>query len=213
MTYIDLIFLVPLTIAVLYLVIGVSMGGLDAGDADVDLDIDPEIDLDIGDVDADAAVETPAVTVGHLASFTGFGKIPVTLWVGTFFILWGTAGMLALMWIVNMPIRLAIAAVVAFVGTKLTSVLIAKVAPQKCESDLVSYKDRLGLIGKVITSKVDTKFGQGVFETKGGRVFWQIRIRAGESVLPQNTKVIITGVRPTEGVSLVQTEESLLAQS
>jgi hypothetical protein len=199
----NLVFTVPLGVALAWFVFSLIMSGVDAADAEAEADADVDADVD-ADIDGDA--HHHGLDMATALSFLGFGKIPVVLWCQIVFILWGLAGLtariLGLSWLAYI-----VGGAAALVGVTIISRVLEKFLPKRIESDIVPSKQRIGMVGVVVSTKVDKNYGEGRFFTEKGNIYMPIRVSSGE--LPEQTNVVVMEMLD-KGIALVQREEDLL---
>ena len=226
----NLIFLIPLCAAIAWFFVGLLLGAMHHGDGDGDGDVhidgdghDLHIDGDAHDIHInghahDIHIDDPGhevhldghghgVGLGTALSFMGFGKIPVVLWLQILCIFWGLAGVCSvyagLGWV-----SYVVAGVWALAGVTGVSRGLARVLPKRMESDLVPRDQRIGMLGVVCSTRVDSERGEGRFKTEKGIVYIPIRTEDG-GTLDELTKVIIMDIKDN-GVAVVRPEERLL---
>jgi len=214
MDFIELIFLVPLITAVgWFIVTNLFMGGLMDGDADADFDADLEVEaggdsgLDTEASMVDASAEADVGIDFSWLGYLGFKKVPFVLWLQILGMIWGTTGLVLLMWFDLFILRAAIAGTATVLGTGSICAVLARVMP-RTESDLMTDRQMLGMIGAVVTSTVTNTFGQAGFNSKLGYMTREVRVSEGTDDLSQNEVVIVVGDQ--DGALLVQREADLL---
>ena len=191
----NLIFLVPLAASVAWFSLSALLG-LDAGEGDADVDADFDVDAD---VDADSGHPTTLATAqGHSpvlagAYALGIGRIPVVLWLEILGVSWGTTGLAAASLGAGHWGARLLAAGVALTVTPGLSRFLQSVMPSRLETDAVSSRGCIGLLGAVTSTKVTTDYGEGTFQLEGnrGRIHLRICIEPGQRPLPEHTGVII----------------------
>jgi hypothetical protein len=197
----NLVFTIPLGVALAWFVFGLVLSGLD-GDVDAETDTDADVNAD-ADVDVDG--HHHGLDMATAFSFLGFGKIPVVLWCQVVFILWGLSGLVArvlgLSWLAYL-----IGGATALVGVTVVSRILDKILPPRIESDLVSRDQRVGMLGVVVSTKVNMAYGEGRFNTDKGTIYIPIRVAQGE--LSEHTNIVVIEMLD-EGVALVQCKSDL----
>ena len=172
----NLIYLVPLILALVYLVIymvsGVSFGDADASphiemDADADVDADTDADAD-HDASAEHDAEHEAPNTGStfaMLSLLGVGKAPLSILVMMFLMIWSITGMIVNRVVYGLSesvsptliISIPAAAVAAVLGTGLLARLIARVFPST-ETYIRRKSSLVGLVGEAVYD-MTTGFG------------------------------------------------------
>lgn len=210
----DLIFLIPLITSVgWFIVTNLFMGGLMDGDADVEADADIDVEVEVeADADLDASVVDANAEAAGDSNFTwlgflGFRKVPFILWLQILGTIWGTIGLVLLVWFDSLLVRAIAAGATTIFGTGAICALLSRVMP-KTESDLMSDRELLGTTGRVTTSKVTSTFGQAVFAGKLGYMTREVRVAEGAGPLAQDEVVIVVGDR--DGALVVEREADLL---
>ncbi len=161
----NLIFLLPLGLAVLYALlmsVGMSAGDhdFDAGH-DVSVDADHDVNVEAGhDVGHDAEHDAHAGHDGHAPhisllgsamSLLGIGKVPISVVLISFLSLWGGAGMaLNLLFGADAIVKtLAFTALVAVGGTRLIAEGLSRLMPRE-ETYHTPKEDLVGEVGEVL---------------------------------------------------------------
>lgn len=204
----NLIFLIPLVLAVVWAAVSSLLGMMGDGDADMDADGDLDGDLEADtDLDGDADVEGGVGHLAHALSFMGFGRIPLILWLQLVGLVWGALGLgLAFLGLAFL-VQIGVAGSGTLVVTGLLARLILRWMPPKRETDIIPWKDRIGMSGVVTTTKVDTAFGEGRFQGGTGTIYMQVRTQGGE--IPDGTPIVVTGVNPQQRLAYVVAESEL----
>lgn len=193
----NIVFLLPIGLATLFIALqAVGLGltsfdgdldldaDLDADiDADVDLDVDVDADLDV-DLDADAEVSVDAgVEAGeasmllHFLSWFHLGKVPMSVLLSVFFYAFGFAGLLAttnLRQSANIHefgkltmIAVPIALVAGLLFTKLLGGVVGRILPG-VETKRSGARMWVGLTAEVVSTQVDSEKGRGLLEDEDG---------------------------------------------
>jgi membrane protein implicated in regulation of membrane protease activity len=205
-------------------VLGLIAGGGD-GDADVDHDVDAEVDHDVdadhdAEHDADADQEHSAGDrgwgVAALAPL-GVGKIPFSVIWQTYALAFALTGfalnlhylgaaasvpLLSLAWTV--PTSL----VAGYVAVALVARILGPVLSSK-EQEATSRSQLVGLVGVVISSKVDQEFGEVRIRDKSGhdvRVICKLPPGSAKPV-PEHKSVVVIDYEPERGELLVEALE------
>lgn len=208
----NLAFLIPLCASITWFLLGLFLSHFSHADMDADADGDVDVDANAdADADADADGQTnaqahPAIELATIMSYAGIGKIPVVLWFQILSIIWGVSGLVC----VSLGFAWAsylVAGASAIIGTSAISHVLARLLPNKIESDLIPRNQRIGMVGVVVSTKVDAEFGEGRFRTDKGMVYMPIRVE--RESLPEHTEIIVMDITK-EGVALVQRAEDLL---
>lgn len=203
-----LIFLVPMCAALLWVVLGLLMGTVMSADADVEFEADADADADV-DADADG---DHGVSLGGVLSFFGVGDIPMLLWLEILAILWGVTGLVVSI-NAGMFMAVPVAAAVSLIGTAGLARVIQRIMPQKIESDALVLGKAIGLLGRVTSTKVDERYGEGVFEgSHNVALYLPIRIEPGGTPLPEHRPIVVVGVDESEGFAYVMATEELVAE-
>jgi len=220
-------FLLPLVCALVWMLFSIVFGGGDADldvDTDLDLDVDTDVDLDVDadadlDVDGDADVDTDAA-VGAAAGFgwlsvlefLGAPRIPTLLWVQIVFVVWGATGLFSSLNGAGTALTWSLAMGSTLVLAPLFSRLIQKVMPAKKESDAFRLRDCLGLTGRVISTKVDTRHGEAVFDGTAGQAIY-LTVRTASGLIPEHAEVVVIDVDTEAGIATVIAVHQLLESS
>jgi len=206
----NMIYVIPLLVAVVYLVIITFTGAITAG---VDVDVDTDADIDT-DVDADADVG--GFAWADPLTFLGAKKVSLALVIEIFMVLWGTIGLIineilgnfydnpVSIVLISVPITIVITSIL----TRLLAEGIGKIMP-KIESDAIKAGSLVGDVGTVRFTI--TKTGGSAFFTseKVGSLEIGCRLHSGETdnILP-GTKVVFVEYDEDRNVySAVQYEE------
>jgi membrane protein implicated in regulation of membrane protease activity len=205
-------------------VLGLIAGGGD-GDADVDHDVDADVDHDVDadhDVehDADADQEHSAGDrgwgVAALAPL-GVGKIPFSVIWQTYalaFALTGFAlnlrylGAAASVPLVSLAWTIPSSLVAGYVAVALVARILGPVLSSK-EQEATSRSQLVGLVGVVISSKVDQEFGEVRIRDKSGhdvRVICKLPPGSAKPV-PEHKSVVVIDYEPERGELLVEALE------
>lgn len=222
----NLVFLLPLGLSVTWFALS-SLLGLDSdgdGDADLDLDgaleADADVDADLdadgdGDVDGDDAEahHLPAPILTAIA-FVGIGRVPLILWLEMVGVTWGGTGLLASGLGAGYWSARAVAAAATLLTIPPLSRLLHRVMPQRKESDTIDIHECLGMIGRVVTTKVTETYGEAVFTLGEGKAPLRIHVRteAGHPVLPEHTEVAVIETDSATNFATVMPTAKLLAE-
>ena len=155
-----------LLIEVVMMLMGASLMG-DGADADIDADFDAELDADLGDMDADfdadAEVDGPdSPSAGGIASWLGFGEVPIILWLAGMLTAFGIVGytlQLVTMNVLGMTLPAIAAAAIAILPSLRIGRWVARVlgkAVPKTETSAISRRSlggRLGVIAQGTASR------------------------------------------------------------
>lgn len=229
----NLVFLIPLILAVLYLGlcvftgIGLSDHNLDT-DADVDADADAEVEVDHGldgghdadtaegDHDADGQGEAESEGNGVLISILGWigaGSIPLSFAIILLLLTWGLVGMLANQFLVafGVPvwmiplISMPMAGVIAITLVRTIAKTVRKYSPMKAPAP---GRDALiGLTGEAI-SDVDRDFGMIVVRSRGGDLFQLAgRVPEDRPAISKGAKVLLVDYDKNGGFFYVLPDE------
>jgi len=201
----NLIFTVPILLVIFYLVLQIfglalDFGGdtdADAGDADVDADAD-------GDMDAD----TEGIAVLDRAlGFVNVGKVPLTIIIATFLLFWGVSGFMCNGIIQNalgdfpsmfIMASSGVALVVGIIGTKFLSGVIARLFPS-VETYSSDNQALLGLIARVVSGEVTTKFGRAKVEDTYGNVLTvYCKIPEGKEAPKRGDDIVLIDYDPSD---------------
>lgn len=209
-----LVFELPFFTAVFFFV----LQGL--GDADHDHEIVHDVDHDLdlashgveGGAESDHDSEQADSATFGILTFLGFGKVPLFLLLGTFFILWGIAGWLTLRfvesvipvgWIAFLP-ALVVAGVVSIVGTNRLSTLLARAVP-RFESYDISPEELVGTPGKARFQISDTFGSVQVYDRHHTFHEVEARVHSGESSVPSGADVVLMNYDRERGAFYVIT--------
>jgi hypothetical protein len=198
----NVVFLVPLAVVLGWLFLSLVLGGL----AEADLDIDGDADMD---ADADGDADASAHGFSSVLSVLGAGHLPLLLWLQIMGLLWGSIGLAANLLGAGLWLSLLAASTMAPIATALLSRALAPLLPKKRESEALSLKGSVGLLGKVTSTRVDGNVGEGAFEGKNGHtVYLPIRTETNH-VLGEHSQVVIVDVDETLGLAYVIASEDL----
>jgi len=206
----NLVFILPLGLAILYLLvmsIGMLPFGMDSDldldfDADVDLDVDVDLDLDF-DADVDADVDVDAGSALKALSILGIGKVPLSITIVSMLLLWGVIG-----WTSNSFLEefiqtstayASISLAAAFIGSILLTSLISKglvkILPST-ETYASSREDLIGRVGTAISS-VDSRFGRvRVLDAHRSMIDVTCVVDSEEIPIPEGSKVLLYEYNP-----------------
>jgi len=201
----NLVFLIPLGLALAWAVASPLLGMLGGGEGDLEgdadgFDFDGDVDLEF-DADADGEGAGIGHALGSMVGFIGLGPVPTILWFQILFIGWGFTGLVAALWGGPLLAKMGCAAFMTVVGTGAVSHLLIRYMPQKRETDIVPWRKRVGLSGRVTTGRVTPTFGEGVFETSSGLFHMQIRTQT--EALPNKAHVVVVEVDVAKGIAIV----------
>jgi hypothetical protein len=155
-----------LLIEIVMMLIGASLMG-DGADAEIDADLNAELDADLGDMDADfdadAEVDGPdSPAAGGIASWLGFGEVPIILWLAGMLTAFGIVGytlQLVTMNVLGMTLPAIAAAAIAILPSLRIGRWVARVlgkAVPKTETSAISRRSlggRLGVIAQGTASR------------------------------------------------------------
>ncbi|OGY41413.1 MAG: hypothetical protein A2Y67_02695 [Candidatus Buchananbacteria bacterium RBG_13_39_9] len=202
MCWYNLVYVVPFCLGVVLLIlqtIGLGETGLDH---DVDHDVDHDMDHDIDhDADHDAEhghdVESDQDNLlWKVALLMGFGKVPLSILIMTFFFVWGAVGYMltsALQPILRTPflffppVFLATLIITIFV-TGYVARIVARVMP-KTSTFTTTTKDLIGKVGESLYS-IDKDHGTIRVIDQFGNL-QQYPAYTSEDSIPGNTQVLI----------------------
>ena len=204
----NVLFLVPITVVVGWLGISIFLGGI--GEADVDFDVDADGDFDV-DGDGDAEVHGNGFGVTAVLGALGAGHVPFLLWLQMLTLLWGSIGLSASLLGSGQFFAAIGATATAPIATAAVSRGVARLLPNKNESEALSLRQCIGLSGRVVSTKVDQAVGEGAFEgPHATTLYLPIRIEESASVIAEHSSVVIVDVDEVNGLAIV-TESELLA--
>ena len=233
----NLPFTIPFGLAVVYLLFtafGLVTAGADAEfgpDSDVGAEVEVDADAAASDVqDADAsdqaapshpeyvaeprAIEQEPARIARILDFFGLGRVPLTIIIQTFFLIWSFAGwtatsalsrVFATPWLFFVP-SLLIAGVVAVLLTRVVARPLARWMPST-ETYAVGKQQLVGRIGEVVLPVTVTSGTVQVHDTRGN--LHQIACRVGgEGVeLPRGSEVIVVSFEEAANRYLVVASE------
>jgi membrane protein implicated in regulation of membrane protease activity len=201
-------------------VLGLIAGGDDHdadADHDADIDHDADVDHDAGidhdgdvdhDVDADGHHDASHTShgVGHqVLSDLGIGRVPFSIVWQTFAVAFALAGITAntiylgrtgAMPASNLAWALPASLVVAYIVTRSLSRVLGRVIANP-EQEATTRKALVGQSGVVISSKVDSEFGEVRLRDKTGHVVRIIcRVKDGERNISEGSEVVIVDYDP-----------------
>ncbi|MBK8253377.1 MAG: DUF1449 family protein [Polyangiaceae bacterium] len=175
-------------------------------DADASADADADADAD-GDADADADADGnghpaphPAAAAGkEILTGMGFGTMPLSIVWQAFAVCFALGGITANTVYLSvtralptsaLAISFPIAAVFAYVATRLVSKVFGRLAPAAGKTS-VSRRDLIGKSAVVISSKVSDEFGEVRLTDSSGIVHRVIcRVMPGESSVSEGREVV-----------------------
>ncbi|MBI3964196.1 MAG: DUF1449 family protein [Chloroflexi bacterium] len=231
----NLLFELPFFAGVLYVVLlatGVASAEGDGADADTDvdhgMDVDIDHDLDV-DHDVDHGIDAVAHEVhadGHAEpsllfkslSFLGFGKIPLSILLTSFLLLWGFVG-----WASNQLLKDALAtpALVAFsvaTATLMSVFLVrslarglARVLPST-ESYDVTRDQLVGRVAEVRYRITERAGAAQTYDQHGNLHEVDCRVDEGEPELPPGTRIYLAAFDREKGVFAVVPESQIGGQ-
>jgi hypothetical protein len=179
------------------------------GDADGDADVEADADAD-ADADGDADGASHGVSIGDALAFLGFGRVPVMMWIEILLITWGASGLFASLAGAGWWGARGIAAASAIAGTGLITRGLARILPDKVESDSLGIDDLVGLSGRVTSTVVTETAGEGVFDGRHSHaVYLPIRIEGGGAALSEHSAVVVIDVDSERGIATVMSADRL----
>lgn len=204
----NLIFILPF-IGAVFLLLMMSMGG-DASENGVDHDVD--IDHDFGhDVDHDVDLHHETSIPLRVLSFFGVGRVPISLVIISFCLIWGLSG-----WISNQIIHkiipwpwlyvwasMLIALLLATFVTRWIAHGLSKVMPST-ETQATRSHDLIGKEGTTI-HRVTTQFGEiRVLDNFGNLQTVGCRVKTGDPEIPKGQKALLMSWQPEGSFYLVE---------
>jgi membrane protein implicated in regulation of membrane protease activity len=238
----NLIFLLPFSLALLYLGLytasGITFGDADVDhdfdiggdvDADTDTDIDHDVDADHdldadhdvdsdhdADSDADSDQETQAPIHVTMLGWMGVGRVPVSIVLMVLLLTWGVTGFLTNAFLQQ---RGAAAAMASVPLAALTSIIFTHVVVTAIARYLPLYETTakrrhalLGCVGEAILP-IDQKFGMvGVRDATGD--LYQVPCRADQSpdMISKGTKVQLVSYNAKQGLFCVRRHDQSVPQ-
>lgn len=194
-----LIFELPALAAVLFVLL-MGYGGLDFGETDVDLDVDLEHD---GHVDHDVDLVDSGL-MSRALSVLGVGKVPVSIIIMTFCLIWGFTGFFSNrilegilpLPIIYGPISMGVAFFAAMFMTGAVSGVMSKLMP-KTETYATTPADLVGKRGVVLYTVSQTA---GTIRVRDAyRNLLNLSARStSEDVFGPDEKVVIIGYNDAE---------------
>jgi hypothetical protein len=231
----NLVFLVPLALALTYLAIycvtGAMFDGADAGtevDTDVDADVsaDAEIDTEIdADADADVDADSDADHDGHHASgpgrsamgalaWVGVGRVPLSLVLMVLMLTWGFIGFITNQflrdaasreWLIPL-VSLPIAALGSLTATRLLTRAMSRLMPTE-ETYARRRRDLLGEVGEAIYP-IDERFGMAAVRDDHGTLYHvPCRVDSGHPPVAKGAKVLLVSYETDRNIFHVMPDE------
>ena len=231
----NLVFLVPLALALTYLAIycvtGAMFGDADAdADTEVDTDVDPEVGADAeidgdADVDADVDADSDAGHVGHHSSsagrsaigglaWIGVGRVPLSLVLMVLMLTWGFIGFItnqflhdvvSRQWLIPL-VSLPVAAVGSLLTTRLLARGMSRLMPTE-ETYARRRKDLLGEVGEAIYP-IDERFGMAAVRDDRGNLYQvPCRVEPGRLPIAKGEKVLLVSYEATRNIFHVMPDE------
>ncbi|MEZ4221911.1 MAG: DUF1449 family protein [Polyangiaceae bacterium] len=205
----NLVFLIPIALAVV-LMFG-SATGLSEFGADVDVDADVNVDADAdmdADADADADTEHDADGGYSVLTLLGVGKVPLSLLLMTALFLFGGIG-LCTSTILSPVLGGNLAGVVALtgavVGAAVLTGVVARIVARVLPSTETYAGDELDLVGCTGVALLDIgeSFGVAHVADDGGALM-KIRCRTYEGRIEKGAAVLVTELDPESHVFTVE---------
>ncbi len=227
----NLIFLLPLGVAVIYVLlmsVGLSIGDQDLDVAhDVHLDVAHDVHFDAGhDVHADAGHDADHEAhaghdshahhpsfLGSVLGLLGIGKVPISVVLISFLSLWGGVG-LALNGLFGTEAivkTLAFTGLVAVGGTRLLAEGIGRLMPRE-ESYHTPKEDLVGQIGEVLYEVTPTSGTVRLCDPTGNLLDLDCRSWNDEPI-PSGTRVDLVEYDPATDVFLVRATTPISGES
>lgn len=215
----NLIYVLPLFTAIVWLLMSVLLGSFEGGDggevsaeAEADIGGDVEVDADL-DADLVDGVHTPTSGNGHpfhvdlhhgesaflkALMLFGMGKVPVTILIGIFMLSWGVIGLLANRIFGSIMVLPAIyiwpSLAVTFVVSSAATRTVAEVAGRfmpSTETYGVSRLELVGLLGKAVYA-VSEKSGTVDIRDPYGTIHRvQAKTREDAVTIPASSQVMV----------------------
>lgn len=183
----NLIFTVPILLVLFYLILQIFGLALDFGG---------DFDTDAGDAD----IDTDFSAFERALGFINVGKVPLVIVISTFLLFWGVSGFMTNGIIRNAldgfpsPFIMAscgVALVVGIMATKFLSGLIARFFPS-IETYSSNKESLLGLVARVVSGEVNTKFGRAKVEDPYGNVLTVFcKIPEGKEVPKRGDEIVL----------------------
>lgn len=198
----NLIFELPLLGAALYIVL-LSTSTLDQGhdlEADAQEPLPPDHAIaSSSDLHLDSQ-ELPAQGgLGQALDFLGIGKVPLSIVLPTFFLLWSFAGFtsnIILGRFVALPqvyvgLSVVLATLVGVIVTRHLSLFLASVLP-RTQSYGIDIEDLAGLVGVAGSPGVTSTFGEAqVYDKYDNQHTVSCRVRPGESQIHTGSRILL----------------------
>lgn len=194
-----LIFLLPLTVAVLMLGLaglsdlhlGHGGGGVDTS-AGTESDADPHLlPVDAGHAHDAAHTDSPSDNFHAVLELFGVGHVPLSLLLQTVAILWGGVGLLMVQ--LSPPaVALPVAAVATLLGARALAVALGRLMGTSLEP--IGREQLVGRTGEVVL-EVNPRFGVVHVRDERGTLY-RLNARSDEEVLAPGRQVVVVGYDP-----------------
>lgn len=199
----NLVFLLPGVASIFYLVV-LSITGV-GGDADHDVCVEQDVDTD---VDQDMGAEH-SHDFGHegdmdqsvfvkMMSFLGIGRVPLSIIILTFCILWAFLGWASNLWLSRLGLPAFMyfwmSLAIAFFGSAFLTKAIASIVHRWMPNTETYVTRKTDLVGKTGITKYPVTEGEGyalVTDNYGGSLEVSCRIERGQEIIPSGTKVVL----------------------
>ena len=218
----SLIFLLPALAALLYLLLLASGSvAADGGDVDLDADVDVDADGDVGDVHgvehAFSSGEQPHESGSlRVLSVLGFGRVPLSLLLISFWVLWGFIG-----WVGNQLFGSVIDSPAVFIWPSLALALVgaagltrtmafglARVLPTT-ETYAVGNRQLVGRVAEARYAITPSGGTAQLYDDYGSLHEIPCRVQAGEAPIPPNTPIVLWRYDDASGAFLVLRDQAL----
>ena len=206
----NLVFVLPFLLGIGYYLV------LATGTVALDHDHDADVDVDHDGVEHAVGSEHPSAGgLLHVLSLLGVGRVPLSIVLTTFCLVWGFVGYASNQLLgERLPasvfpwISLVAAAVAAFVFTRSFAGLLARLVP-RTQSYGVARGDLQGRVGRVRFTVTET-FGAAVVADQYNFPHEvDCRVRPGEPPIPVGANVYLTEYDPERNLFFVMSEQTL----
>ena len=210
-----LIFLLPIGLAILYVLmmsfgLGGGEDGVDVGH-DFHVDVGHDVHVDVGhDVDAghdlhpgDAAHTDHPGVFASVLSLLGVGKVPLSILIVSAFLIWGGVGvMLNLLFGMEAIVKtIAFAGLATVAGTRLIAEGLSTLLPSE-ESYHTPKQDLVGEVGEVLYEVTATSGAVRLCDPSGNLLDLESRT-AGDAPIKPGSRVVLTDYDPSTDVFFV----------
>lgn len=202
------IYWVPLSLALIFLLMSAVSSGGDEGDGDSGADATGD---DAGDDGGDDGDDGGEGWGGRILGLLGVGRIPLTLALSLYLLFWGTFGLIANRLCLNagLPVALFVGPVLMmnFLATVLVTGVAARLLGRilpPMETFAIRDDDLIGCEGAAVYP-VTEKTGTVQITDQYGTVHRrQARTESGDAAIAANSRVLVTGIAETQSRLIVK---------